>query len=424
MTTAEADLFLDENSQVRYRTNHGRGAAVGDEALRAEVVGGRIDSTLPPEMVQRIEQFRNRLDVRAMSTSMGAAEQTGEQRMVRRGTDALDSLTGSLPSYLGDPLNRAGVGGLHLVGGLAAFGAQIERTVHDGMRAVLPDSVGARLTVIDEQNRRTSEALTGAQTEVTGRDSMDDRVAAAAGIQVPLAARLARDLPRTPEMLPDMVRGAVGGDFVERQTTGTVIGQVAGGLVPGLGQAGDVRDLTAAGGAVARGEEGSAWRLGIAAVGVLPLGELLRLRRAGDAAEEVVPLGGRVVGEVSRRDFDPDAIGIPIRHLTTDNIRITPRGIDYVERHLSRFEPDEWNQGMLERLRNIADGRLTPTQQDLNFYAHELRESVRYRNLGYPSGQPDGIDARYDLWNNTHSATLEDYGIRESRNPLSQGERT
>ena len=77
---------------------------------------------------------------------------------------------------------------------------------------------------------------------------------------------------------------------------------------------------------------------------------------------------------------------------------------------------------MVERLRAIADGKLDPTQQDLNFYAHELRENVRYKLLGYPTGQPQDLAERYQLWNNAHSATLEDYRIKENRdsfnNPL------
>ncbi len=68
---------------------------------------------------------------------------------------------------------------------------------------------------------------------------------------------------------------------------------------------------------------------------------------------------------------------------------------------------------MVQRLRDIADGKIKPTQADLNFYSHELRESVRYRRLGQPAGQPLDGDAAYDLWNNAHTATLEDYGFRE-----------
>ena len=69
---------------------------------------------------------------------------------------------------------------------------------------------------------------------------------------------------------------------------------------------------------------------------------------------------------------------------------------------------------MVERLRRIAAGEIQPTQADLNFYSHELREYVRYRNLGVPEGAQSlpGKDP-YDLWNNAHTATLEDYGLRE-----------
>jgi hypothetical protein len=68
---------------------------------------------------------------------------------------------------------------------------------------------------------------------------------------------------------------------------------------------------------------------------------------------------------------------------------------------------------MVQRLREIAAGKSQPTQTDLNFYSHELREFVRYRQLGWRIDQPSGADAAYDLWNNAHTATLEDYLLRE-----------
>jgi hypothetical protein len=67
---------------------------------------------------------------------------------------------------------------------------------------------------------------------------------------------------------------------------------------------------------------------------------------------------------------------------------------------------------MIQRLRDIADGRLEPTQADLNFYSHELREFVRYRQLGWGTGAPADVDARHTLWHNAHTATLEEYGVR------------
>ncbi len=131
----------------------------------------------------------------------------------------------------------------------------------------------------------------------------------------------------------------------------------------------------------------------------------------GKAVAAGTPLGGR--GPISGREFDLSNAGGPIRQLTTDRLKITNRGIDYAEQHLARFGPDPANQGMVQRLRDIASGKLKPTQTDLNFYSHELRESIRYKQLGFPSGQPSGVDAAYDLWNNAHTATLEDYLLRE-----------
>jgi hypothetical protein len=132
---------------------------------------------------------------------------------------------------------------------------------------------------------------------------------------------------------------------------------------------------------------------------------------AAETAPAARPLGAR--GPISGREFDPAAAGGPIRHLTSDQIKIQSRGIDVLEQHVARFGPDPANRAMIQRLRSIAAGRIRATKADLNFYSHELREFVRYRRLGWGNGQPPDGDAAYALWNNAHSAALEDYGLRE-----------
>ena len=118
-----------------------------------------------------------------------------------------------------------------------------------------------------------------------------------------------------------------------------------------------------------------------------------------------------VHGVASGREFDPTQAGGPVRNLSTEGVRITNRGIDVVERHVSRFQPDEANNFMIERLRRIAQGSLEPTEWDLNYYTHELREYVRYRRLGWESGIPKDPMEAHRLWNNAHTATLEDYRL-------------
>jgi hypothetical protein len=125
-------------------------------------------------------------------------------------------------------------------------------------------------------------------------------------------------------------------------------------------------------------------------------------------------------GESSGRPFSPNETGLPIspRQLSTDGVRITERGVDKVEQHLSRFPADSQNQQQLQRLRDIASGNLEHTQPDLNNYTHELRESLRYNRLGYETGQPINDDAAYRLWNNAHTATLEEYGLSDGSGVL------
>ena len=72
------------------------------------------------------------------------------------------------------------------------------------------------------------------------------------------------------------------------------------------------------------------------------------------------------------------------------------------------------NAAQINRLSDIVSGRITATEEDLNFYTHELREYVRYRKLNYRTGVPGNSDDAHKLWNDTHTATLEDYGISNS----------
>ncbi|RZK16152.1 MAG: pyocin [Hymenobacter sp.] len=69
---------------------------------------------------------------------------------------------------------------------------------------------------------------------------------------------------------------------------------------------------------------------------------------------------------------------------------------------------------MITRLAQIAAGKLSSTDFDKRYYTHELREYERYRALGVP----DGSDPGYEVWNDAHSATLEDYQLNERVQPL------
>jgi hypothetical protein len=107
--------------------------------------------------------------------------------------------------------------------------------------------------------------------------------------------------------------------------------------------------------------------------------------------------------------------------LSLDRIRVTSGGVDAVEAHLGRFPSageglGSAEAGMVARLRGIASGDLAPAAQDLRFYAHELRESVLYRQSGHPTGQPAG-DVAYDLWDVLHTQALADYGFPRSIAP-------
>ena len=153
-----------------------------------------------------------------------------------------------------------------------------------------------------------------------------------------------------------------------------------------------------------------AWNAGFAIVPFAVTSVTSRL--LGNRLNRISPSGAK--GPISGRPFDPNSAGGPIRKLTMSKVKINQRGIKRVEKHISRFEYDPANNYMINRLKAIADGKMQATQVDYNYYTHELREGIRYKKLGYPNGQPSGNDAAHELWNNAHTATLEEFGVRDS----------
>ena len=132
-------------------------------------------------------------------------------------------------------------------------------------------------------------------------------------------------------------------------------------------------------------------------------------------AADYVPTGAR--GPASGREFDPEAAGGPIQQLDAGKARITNEGVQDATAHLRRFAGggplEAPEQAMLDRLTSIAAGDFEPTSYDLNFYTHELDEASRYAQLGFgpESGVDIGSPEMYDVWNDVHTAALEDYGI-------------
>ena len=131
-------------------------------------------------------------------------------------------------------------------------------------------------------------------------------------------------------------------------------------------------------------------------------------------------------GEASKRQYFPDQSGGSTLPLSTERLQVKPNGVARVEQHVSRFGPDPKNQAQVQRLKDhLANPKDHPLEKaDLEFYAHELRESARYRKLGYEDRktgevwQPSDQDEAYQVWNDTHTATLEDYGIKEGQGVL------
>lgn len=131
------------------------------------------------------------------------------------------------------------------------------------------------------------------------------------------------------------------------------------------------------------------------------------------------PYGGTEKGKYSKRYYNPDKAGGPILELDWKNVKIDRAGVDNVKLHTGRFKASVENKVMIERLENILNGQITATDTDKRFYTHELRELNRYRNLDIKDGEvPSSIQEESAVWNDTHTATLEDYKINEKEQPL------
>jgi hypothetical protein len=122
--------------------------------------------------------------------------------------------------------------------------------------------------------------------------------------------------------------------------------------------------------------------------------------------------GATVKAKHSDRYYNPEQAGGPILYLDFRPVVIAQDGIISVELHTSRLDQCDGNDIMIARLKKILSGHLDATDTDLRFYTHELRELERYRALGYNDDvrPPDSSP----VWNNAHTATLEDYQLGES----------
>ncbi|MFJ2282132.1 S-type pyocin domain-containing protein [Pseudomonas sp. NPDC087803] len=119
--------------------------------------------------------------------------------------------------------------------------------------------------------------------------------------------------------------------------------------------------------------------------------------------------GATVRGKYSGRLFNPEQAGGPILDLDWRKVVITHAGIDAVKMHTFRLNQSDANDFMIQRLEKILGGHMEVTDTDLRYYTHEIRELERYRAFGYG----DNISPPEDtpIWNNAHTATLEDYKL-------------
>lgn len=123
------------------------------------------------------------------------------------------------------------------------------------------------------------------------------------------------------------------------------------------------------------------------------------------------PYGGVEDGIHSGRDFNPEETGLPVTSSDWEPSIIAKDGVNIVKLHTSKFPASDANKIMIDRLELIFRGELEVTDTDKRFYTHEIREFERLKALGY--GDTEMPDKDSSVWNNVHTATLEDYKLKD-----------
>jgi hypothetical protein len=123
------------------------------------------------------------------------------------------------------------------------------------------------------------------------------------------------------------------------------------------------------------------------------------------------PYGGVEDGIHSGRDFNPEETGLPVTSSDWEPSIIAKDGVNIVKLHTSKFPASDANKIMIDRLELIFRGELEVTDTDKRFYTHEIREFERLKALGY--GDTEMPDKYSSVWNNVHTATLEDYKLKD-----------
>ena len=133
---------------------------------------------------------------------------------------------------------------------------------------------------------------------------------------------------------------------------------------------------------------------------------------ADESLEKNVNLTSKIItGRYSKREFDINNCGGKILNLKWKNARITKDGIAIVKKHLSRFEEIPANIKMIKRLEEIEANKIKITDYDKRFYTHEIREFERFKKLGHENTHITKLPK--NLYDDAHSATLEDFKIYE-----------
>lgn len=120
----------------------------------------------------------------------------------------------------------------------------------------------------------------------------------------------------------------------------------------------------------------------------------------------------KVKRKVLERHFDQYDAGVLIVGLNWSNPTKVLSRIDNVTTHLAQYtEPEAIanKSFMLNRLNQIKNGQLQPTDFDKRFYTHELDEFARFQNKGIPNGTLDEA-----FYQNAHTASSESYSINET----------
>lgn len=164
------------------------------------------------------------------------------------------------------------------------------------------------------------------------------------------------------EGVASFISGALYGDFAENDSWSAIAGQAVVGFTP-LGIVADIRDTAAAVGNFVDGRPGSSLELGLAIVGFIPGGDILK--SLGRTARRSASSLDNIADAAIRADID-ESLDQALRRLDEPGHEMFERSGEFIDAHPYRSTRRQRRLWETQRTRGIPEGRRIPQRRGID----------------------------------------------------------